>query len=226
MKAIIFDMDGTMVDNMMVHHRAWQHTLKELGIEFTLEQVKAEIHGINEEIIKRLFGDRFSPEERHKIAWDKEARYRTIFKDQLQLIAGLPKFLDELHQEQIPLAIGTAAPPENVDFVLDELKLRPRFRSVLHAQNVTKGKPDPEIFIKSADNLGIDIADCVVFEDSVVGVETALNAGCTVVVVTTTHQVSEFDQFSNILSFIIDYQQITISKLNTLFNDFHASKLQ
>lgn len=82
-RAFIFDMDGTMVDNMMVHHRAWQRKLAALGLDLTLEEVRQSIHGINEEILGRLFGDRFSPEERHRIAWEKEAEYRDIFLSEL-----------------------------------------------------------------------------------------------------------------------------------------------
>ena len=95
-KAVIFDMDGTMIDNMMVHHRAWQQKLKELGLNLSIEEVMEKIHGINEEIMERIFGDRFTAEERKFHAFDKEARYREIFQDSLKLINGLPEFLDYL----------------------------------------------------------------------------------------------------------------------------------
>ncbi len=206
-------MDGTMVDNMMVHHKAWQRKLASLGMELSLDEVKEQIHGINEEIVARLFRDRFTPAERKQISWEKEQAYRDIFQDQLQLIPGLMEFLDELAAQQIPLAIGTAAPPENVDFVLDGLKLRERFQSVLHSGNVSKGKPDPEIFLRSAENLGLPAVDCLIFEDSVVGAETALNAGCPAVVVTTTHSPDEFAHFPHILKFIDDYHNLSFEEL-------------
>ncbi len=79
MKGIIFDMDGTMVDNMMVHHRAWQRKLAQLGLDMTLEEVMESIHGVNTEILARLFGDRFTPEDCKRIAWEKEYEYRQIF---------------------------------------------------------------------------------------------------------------------------------------------------
>ena len=112
-KGIIFDMDGTMIDNMMIHHRAWQRKLAELGMELTVEEVKENIHGINEEILERLFGDRFTPEERQQIAWEKEAAYREIYFPDVQLLPGLPQFLQHVQDAGIPMAIGTAAPPEN-----------------------------------------------------------------------------------------------------------------
>jgi len=89
MKGIIFDMDGTMVDNMMIHHRAWQKQLASLGLEMSLEEVQEKIHGVNHEILERLFGDRFTPAERLQIANAKEAAYREIFLPELQLIDGL-----------------------------------------------------------------------------------------------------------------------------------------
>ena len=93
MNGLIFDMDGTMVDNMMVHHRAWQRLLKSLGLDYSLKQVKEEIHGVNMEILQRLFGDRFTVEERQALADQKEAEYREIFKDELEPVEGLIPFL-------------------------------------------------------------------------------------------------------------------------------------
>ena len=216
MKGIIFDLDGTMIDNMMVHHQAWQRKLASLGMHLTIEEVMDQIHGINEEIVLRLFGDRFSEEERARISWEKEKEYRDIFADQLQLLPGLPDFLQHLKQTDIPLAIGTAAPPENVDFVLDNLNLRSFFSAVINSKDVNLGKPNPEVFLKSAENIGIPIEDCLVFEDSVVGAETALNAGCPVVVVTTTHQREEFTHFPHVIKFIENYHNLQLEDLARL----------
>lgn len=213
MKGIIFDMDGTMVDNMMVHHRAWQRQLRELGLEMSLDEVKEKIHGVNEEILWRLFGERLSANERREIAAAKEAAYRSIFADELALLPGLLSLLEELKAAGIPMAIGTAAPPENVDFVLDGLGLRPYFVAVYHAHSVQKGKPDPEIFALGADAMGVSLADCIVFEDSVTGAEAARRAGSKAIIVTTTHAEAEFAAFDHILAFIKDYQGVTLDAL-------------
>ena len=217
MEGVIFDMDGTMVDNMMVHHQAWQRKLAVLGHPMTIEEVKAEIHGVNEEIIERLFGDRFTAEERSRIAWEKEQEYRDIYIHQIVPISGLISFLDQLKHAGLPLAIGTAAPPENVDLVLDQLDIRSRFKSVLHSRHVNNGKPNPEIFLKSAENLGVAVENCLVIEDSVVGAQTALNAGCPTVIITTTHEEQEFKHFPHILMFSNDYEGITLDKIRALF---------
>lgn len=213
MKAILFDLDGTLVDNMMIHHEAWQRKLSSLGLELTLEEVKNTIHGVNEEIVARLFGDQFDAAERQRIAGDKEQEYRDIFAKRLKPIDGLMDFLNQLRAAGTPMAVGTAAPPDNVNFVLDNLGIRSYFHSVLHSGDVKHGKPDPEVFLKSAHNLGVSPKDCVVFEDSVIGAETALNAGCQSVIVTTTHAEQEFNKFSNIIRFIDDYQGLTIDNL-------------
>ena len=205
-KGIIFDMDGTMVDNMMVHHRAWQQKLSELGLELSLDEVKEKIHGINEEILGRLFGDRFTPEQRRRISWEKEAAYREIFLPELRLIPGLPLFLEKIRSAGIPMAVGTAAPPENVDFVMDHLNLRSYFTGVFHAGTVSRGKPDPEIFEKAAASMGLAASECLIFEDSVTGAEAARRADARAVILTTTHAREEFDRFDHILRFLADYE--------------------
>lgn len=206
-------MDGTMVDNMMIHHRAWQRKLAENGLDLTLEEVKESIHGINEEIIERLFGDRFTPEDRRRIAGEKEAAYRDIFLPELKLLDGLEVFLRAAHAIGIPMGIGTAAPRENVDFVLDNLGLRPLFQSVFDAKMVTKGKPDPEVFLKVAEQLALKPENCLVFEDSPTGVEASRRAGMAAVIVATTHKPEEFAHFDNVVRIISDYSGLRPAEL-------------
>lgn len=209
----IFDMDGTMVDNMMVHHRAWQTKLAELGLDLTLENVIARCHGRNDEILHRLFGDRFTVDERRQISREKEAQYRITFQHELKLIQGLPEFLQAAHDLGIPLAIGTAANIENVDYVLDSLNIRHFFTAVLCESDVTKGKPDPEVFLKAADLIGLPYAQCLVFEDSPTGARAAHNAGMKSVLLTTTHRQAEFDEFDNVLAFAADYASLNPDQL-------------
>lgn len=209
-EGVIFDMDGTMVDNMMVHHRAWQRILAKYGIDLPLEDVKERIHGINEEILEREFGDRFSPVERKAVADEKEATYRQIFKPELKLLEGLPDFFNYLDELQIPFGIGTAAPGPNADFVLDELALRPRFKTIVHAGHVSKGKPNPEVFEKAAAGIGVPLEKCIVFEDSPTGAEAASRGGALSIIVTTTHEPQEFSHLNNILKFIENFKGLTL----------------
>ena len=211
-QGFIFDMDGTMVDNMMTHHRAWQMKLQELGMDMSLHEVHRTIHGKNEEIIEKLFGTRFTPEQRLQIAGEKEMRYRDVFLPELKLIEGLHKFLMDCLSQYIPLSIGTAAPPENVNFVLNNLNLHPFFKKVVNSDDVSLGKPNPEVFEKAATGMGIPLSHCLIFEDSPIGATTAHNAGCPVVVVLTTHKKEEFEHLPNVVKYINDYTEITVEE--------------
>ena len=186
-QGFIFDMDGTMVNNMMTHHRAWQIKLQELGMDMSLHEVHRTIHGKNEEIIERLFGTRFTPEQRRQIAGEKEMRYRDVFLPELELIGGLHDFLRDCLSKNIPLSIGTAAPPANVNFVMDNLQLHPFFKKVVNSDDVSFGKPNPEVFEKAAAGMGIPLSNCLIFEDSPTGAATAYNAGCPVIEIGRAH---------------------------------------
>ncbi len=214
--ALIFDMDGTMVDNMMTHHRGWQKTLAVYGLELTLEEVIATCHGKNVEIIERLFPGKYSIEERERISFEKERWYRSIFLPDLKLIAGLAELLETAQKNGIPMGIGTAAPKANVDFALDNLGIRHYFQAVIHADDVEKGKPEPEVFFKVADKLGVPYANCLVFEDSPTGAKTALNAGMKAIILTTTHRAEEFAEIPSVLRCVSDFTGIDI--LNELEN--------
>ncbi|MDQ2751458.1 MAG: HAD family phosphatase [Bacteroidota bacterium] len=205
--ALIFDMNGTMVDDMSYHAEAWRTMINgELQGNLSPEEVKREMYGKNEEVLERIFGkNKFSWEEQSRISMQKEKAYQTAFRPHLTLIEGLPQFLQKAYQHNIPMAIGTAAIPFNIDFVLDNLDLRHYFKSIISADDVEKSKPHPETFLKAASALGVTPDDCIVFEDSPKGIETALNAGMRAIAVTTMHNKEDFKQYNNILLFIKDY---------------------
>lgn len=214
--AFIFDMDGTMVDNMMTHHRGWQKTLANYGLHLSLEEVIERCHGKNVEIIERLFPGRFSLEARERISFEKESGYRAIFLPELRLVDGLPELLETARQQGIPMGIGTAAPKANVDFVLDNLNIRHYFQAVVHADDVGLGKPNPEVFFKVAEQLGVASPECLVFEDSPTGANTALNAGMKAIILTTTHHADEFAHIPSVLKCIPNYFGFRISDFRGL----------
>jgi HAD superfamily hydrolase (TIGR01509 family) len=216
-QALIFDMDGTMVDNMMTHHRGWQKTLKQYGLDFSLEEVMSQCHGKNVEIIERLFPGKYTVDERERISFEKESGYRGIFLPELKLVNGLPEILEMARKSGIPMGIGTAAPKANVDFVLDNLDIRHYFQAIVHAEDVDKGKPDPGVFFKVADLLGIAYGDCLVFEDSPTGAKTAFNAGMKAIILTTTHQEYEFEGIASVIRCVPDYTHINLLSLLETF---------
>ncbi|MCP9234775.1 HAD family phosphatase [Lewinella sp. JB7] len=212
-QGILFDLDGTLVNNMMVHHRAWQRKLGELGLDYTLNRVKAEIHGVNLEILERLFGDRYSPDERQRIAGEKEAAYREIFAPELaeNTVGGALDFIRRAFAEDVPMAIATAGPEENAFFVIDGLGIREMMGHVVHSGMVTNGKPDPEVFRQAAEGIGVPLEKCLIFEDSVTGARAANNAGCPVVVLTTTHLREEFAGL-NVAAFREDFRGLSVER--------------
>ena len=207
MSAFLFDLNGTMVHDMEYHTRAWQRLFNEdLGGSFTWDEVKPQMYGKNREVLTRMFGpDRFSNEEMDRLGLEKERRYQQEFRPQLALLPGLPEFLERAHQRGIRMAIGSAAIPFNIDFVLDNLNIRHYFQAIVSADDVAVSKPDPEVFLRCAELLGVPPAECLVFEDVPKGAEAARNAGMEAVVLTTTHEAAEFDYLSNVRHFAPDY---------------------
>jgi beta-phosphoglucomutase family hydrolase len=207
MKAFIFDLNGTMIHDMEYHTRAWQQLFNhDLGGNFTWEEVKPQMYGKNQEVLVRMFGaDRFTEAEMQRLSVEKEKRYQQEFLPHLQLLPGLLEFLEEAHQRQIPMAIGSAAIPFNIDFVLDNLNIRHYFTAIVSADDVTQSKPHPETFLKAAQQLHVAPTDCLVFEDVPKGAEAAQNAGMKAVVLTTTHQAAEFAALGNVLHFADDF---------------------
>ena len=213
-KAFLFDLNGTMIDDMDFHIRAWHAILNNLGANLSMEEVKKECYGKNDELLERIFPGKFSKEEMDKMIYEKESAYQEAFRPYLTLIKGLDAFLKKADDAKIPMAIGSAAIMFNINFVLDGLSLRHYFQSIVSAENVVISKPDPETYLKCANELGIAYENCIVFEDAPKGVEAALNAGMKAVVLTTMHTKEEFGDYNNIICFIEDY---TDKQLDHLF---------
>ena len=208
MKAFIFDLNGTMIHVMDYHTSAWRDLLNEgLGGSFTWNEVKQQMYGKNQEVLVRMFGaERFTEAEMVRLSVEKEKRYQTAFFPHLRLLPGLAEFLEQAHQRGVPMAIGSAAIPFNIDFVLDNLNIRSYFSAIVSADDVTLSKPHPETFLKAAALLHASPADCLVFEDVPKGAEAARNAGMAAVVLTTTHAEAEFAHLPNVLHFAADFE--------------------
>ena len=214
-KAFIFDLNGTMIDDMHFHNTAWHSILTdELGATVTMEEVKVQMYGKNSELLARIFGEgHFSVEEANKISIKKEERYQKEFFPHLKLIDGLDRVLEQAKEQNIKMAIGSAAIMFNIDFVLDNLHIRHYFKALVSADEVTTSKPHPETFLKGAELMGVKPSECIVFEDAPKGVEAARNAGMQCVVLTTMHEKEEFNQYDNIEFFIKDYNDPKMQEL-------------
>lgn len=215
-KAFLFDLNGTMIDDMGIHLEVWDRILNDdLKAGLTRDEVKQQLFGKNHELLERIFGKGvFTEEQEKEISKKKEELYQEVYRPQLKLIPGLENLLEKAYREGISMAIGSAALPFNIGFVVDNLLIRHYFRTIVSADDVTESKPHPEVFLKAARQLGISPEDCIVFEDVPKGAEAALNAGMKVIIVTTTHTPEEFEKYPNVLFFISDY---TDSRLADLF---------
>jgi beta-phosphoglucomutase len=214
-KAFIFDLNGTMIDDMQYHVKAWYHVLNdELGAELTREQVKSQMYGKNSELLIRVFGkDKFTNEEMDRISIEKEKRYQQEYRPHLQLIPGLMQFLEKAYALKIPMALGSAAIRFNIDFVLDNLNIRHFFKAIVSAEDVRHSKPDGETYVKAAQHLNVTAGNCLVFEDAPKGVEAAANAGMPSVVLTLLHEKEEFATYNNIVQYIKDYSRLSPADL-------------
>ena len=143
-QAFIFDLNGTMIDDMPYHIRAWHRIVNELGGNLTLEQVKTECYGKNHDLLDRVFPGRFSMEEKDRMSIEKEKQYQQEFRPHLQLLNGLAIFLKKAKANNIKMAIGSAAILFNINFVLDGLNIRHYFDALVSADQVSNSKPHPE----------------------------------------------------------------------------------
>jgi beta-phosphoglucomutase len=186
-RALIFDMDGVIIDSNPWHRIAWTEYTRRHGIEMT-EAMQQRMYGKrNDEIIRDFLGDHLDDLEVFAHGAAKEALYRELMKPRIgeSLVPGIRGFLARCRK--LELAVATNAEAANVDFVLDDTGLRPLFRIVMDGHQVTNPKPHPEIYLRVAEALQVPPEECIVFEDSHTGVEAGLAAGMRVVGVGTTH---------------------------------------
>lgn len=185
-KAYIFDMDGTLTDNMHFHHEAWMKfiALKKLGIDATT--FERDYHkGTLIEVMARFFPHLTTKEELREVGNEKEALYRNTYGYLLQPLKGLHPFLDALRRKNIPLGLATMGDQNNLEMTLKQLKITSYFHSTTGGDQVEKGKPHPEIFLHAAEKIGVDPKDCLAFEDTQSGIKAAQAAGMQVVGVAT-----------------------------------------
>ena len=186
MIALIFDMDGVIIDSNPLHRQAWAAFNRRYGLE-TTEAMQRRMYGKrNDEILRDYFGEGISPEEVDARGRAKERLYREMLTGRTEemLVPGLRAFLERYRD--LPMGVGSNAEPENIALVLDETGLRRYFRAVVDGHQVRHAKPHPEVYLRVAELLETDPAECVVFEDSHSGAAAAVAAGMRVIGISTT----------------------------------------
>lgn len=191
-KAVIFDLDGTMIDNNAYHLAAWRQYLTDLGINITEEEYRKNINGrTNKDAIEYIYRRTMTKEEAMVYALEKEAVYRRIYQPFIQPVEGLTGLLKLLEEKNIPMGIATSGIQVNINFMFEHIPVRNFFSAVINSEHITHGKPHPEIFLKTAEALHVSPGSCLVFEDAAVGVKAAKAAGMNVVALTTTQTEAE-----------------------------------
>jgi beta-phosphoglucomutase len=192
-KAVIFDMDGVIVDNHKYHFKAWMEFADRYGFELNKEIYREQFNGkTNRDLFQMIFDDP-TDEDIFQYTEEKESLYRELYYADLAPHTGLLDFLASLKRNRIKIALATSAPTENVDWTLDNLQLRPFFDVIVDGTEVENGKPDPEIYRLASDKLEVEPRYCLVFEDSFAGIESGLAADCMVVGVATSHEAWELE---------------------------------
>jgi len=175
--AVIFDMDGVLIDSYDAHFKSWLEMTTQQGFKFTEEDFAISFGRTTRENITHFWGDRVQDDaEIARMEDYKENAYRRIIADNFPAMPGIGRLLDDLHAAGFKLAVGSSGPPENVDLALDHLERRALFDAVTTATDVTRGKPDPQVFLLAAERMGVSPRHCAVIEDAAAGV-TAANAG-------------------------------------------------
>ena len=214
-RALIFDMDGVIIDNHIYHMEAWILFAKKYGLHLSEEEYKQKINGRTMgEIINLFFPLESNPDTIKKLGNEKEQCYRDLYFYKRKLMDGLFSLLKECKQKHIPCGIGSSAPPENISFIIEHFQIRKYFQSTVNGNQVVKGKPNPEVYLKVAKEIGISPEKCVVFEDALSGIQAAKSAGMKTIGVATTHLEHELSHTDMVIKNFLD---LSIEKINTLF---------
>jgi len=192
-KAIIFDVDGVLVDNIGLHYKAWSIFCGDYGLPpLTETAFREKLFGkTNHDTLEFLFQRKLTESEVITFSEIKERLYRQLAENELKPLNGLVAFLDYLKKEKIPFGIASSGPRINIDFILKQTGLSSYFKLITDASQVSRGKPDPEVFLITSAKLGVEPEKCLVFEDSFMGIEAAQRAGMQVVGVATTYSQHE-----------------------------------
>jgi beta-phosphoglucomutase-like phosphatase (HAD superfamily) len=191
-KALIFDMDGTMIDSMPYHKQSWAEFARRQGLTQPIEDLMRATTGrTGTECMSQLFGRDMTFDEALHLVEEKEAIYRELFTPHFCEVAGFKAFMDVALRQGLAVGVGTAGDAANVAFAFSRLQLQPEPTVVIRGDMGLAGKPHPAIFLEAAKRLGFAPDECIVFEDAPLGIEAARRAGMQAVAITTTHSAEE-----------------------------------
>jgi len=214
LEAVLWDMDGVIADTMQYHFGAWRDILKTMGITVTLEEFRPLFGQRHDNIIRYALGNNLTHEQIEALSDKKQALYRERVSKDIRALPGALELIKALNKNKIKIALASSATPENVDVIVDGLKIRDKFQAFVNGPEVAEGKPSPLIFQLAAKKLGAPPANCVVIEDAVAGVSAAKDGGMKCVAVTNSLPRAALSKADLIVDSL---KEVNIEILNGLF---------
>lgn len=211
--AVIFDMDGVLVDSYHAHFESWRQLYGELGVEYSEETFAGDFGRTSRDILLRTLGDDLRNEQ--VAAWDqrKEAIYRELLQENFPAMDGALELINGLRTAGFKLAIGSSGPPENVALVVEQLAAGAHFDAQVTGADVTRGKPDPQVFQIAAERLSVPVAMCAVVEDAIHGITAAKRAGMKAIGLTGT---LERDELAEADAVVDSLRQLSAERIGAL----------
>lgn len=204
-KALIFDMDGTIVDNMRFHDDAWESWFRSYELPFERATFSARTAGMAVAEIIRPHFPAADEAELQRLGEEKEAAYRAEYLPHVVPTPGLLPLIARAATHGVPMAVATAAPPPNIALILDTLGIRDLFQTIVSPSQGFRGKPHPDMFLAAAERMGVAPAECIVFEDAPNGVEAARRAGMRSIAVLTMLGEQAFADFDNVVARVANF---------------------
>ena len=212
--AILWDMDGVLIDTELYHEQAWMETFAALEHPIT-RQVFKETFGMNNaSILETILGERPSPEKVDEIGGQKEELFRALIHGKAELLPGVRDWLDQFKAWGMPMAMASSAPVDNIDALVDELEVRSYFDALVSGADLP-GKPNPDVYLKAAKMIGAAPSQCIVIEDAIAGVAGALAAEMKCIAVTTTNPAEALKAAHLVLP---DLRSLTVGMVESLLD--------
>ncbi len=217
-EALIFDMDGVLVDSNPFHLQKWIDLLNQHRIPFNADELPQQVLGKRNDTAFRLFfGSRLRDENILRLSEELEEKFRQAFRPYAKPLPGLDALLARCYRAGLPMAVASSAMTKNVEFIVDALGFRSYFRCLVTGDEVSHPKPDPEIYLRTACKLGVKPASCVTFEDSFVGVESAKRAGMKCVAIASTFPTDELREQTRADLVVKSFAELSLSGLRQLW---------
>ena len=213
---VIFDVDGVLLDSYQMHFQCWMSMAEKDGIILTEYEFRSLFGRRGREIARQIWGPEFSEQQVVSIHRQKQALYRESLQRDLPAMDGAVQLIDGLVDAGFALAVGSSAPPANVEMTLERLDRKQVFSAIVTGSDVTQGKPDPRVFLLAAQRMGIDPSHCAVIEDAPVGIAAAVTGGMTAIALLGTAPADRFTQAHLVIDSL---QQLSPKRIADLIED-------